>query len=40
MSYFNMKWDLPKIKPIIDHYISLYRDQMGSSVAKGMFKPG
>jgi hypothetical protein len=32
VSFFGMKWDLCRAEPIIDHYISRYREQMGSSV--------
>ena len=32
VSYFDMKWDLLSVEPIIDHYIRRYRDQMGSSI--------
>lgn len=36
VSFFGMKWALSSAKSIIDHYIGRYRDQMGSSVPKGM----
>ena len=35
VSFFDMKWDLCRADPIIDHYISRYREQMGSSVPDG-----
>jgi hypothetical protein len=42
VSFFGMKWDLPNTKPIIDHYIGRYRDEMGSSVPdeKNLFDYG
>ena len=36
VSFFGMKWALSSVEPIIDHYIGRYRDQMDSSVPKGM----
>ena len=36
VSFFGMKWALSNAEPIIDHYIGRYREQMGSSVPKGM----
>ena len=36
VSFFDMKWALSSAEPIIDHYMSRYRDQMGSSVPEVM----